>query len=122
MRFYKIIINGVEYKIGLKKIGEGVYKVKIGERETEVFVEDVFEKNEKEDLKGGTKVFSEISGVVVKILVKVGDFVKAGETIAVVEAMKMEHEVKSPKNGVILELKVREGQNIVVGDTIAVIL
>ncbi len=122
MRFYKIIINGVEYKIGLKKIGEGVYKVKIGEKETEVFVEDVFEKNEKEDLKNGTKIFSEISGVVVKVLVKVGDFVKAGETIAVVEAMKMEHEVKSPKNGVILELKVQEGQNIVVGDTIAVIL
>jgi biotin carboxyl carrier protein len=51
-------------------------------------------------------------GKVVKILVAMGDEVKEGQGLMVVEAMKMENEMKSPKAGKIVELHVKEGQTV----------
>lgn len=48
-------------------------------------------------------------GKVVKVLVKVGDEVKQGQGLVVVEAMKMENELKSPKDGKVVELFAKEG-------------
>ncbi|WP_141616963.1 biotin/lipoyl-containing protein [Myxococcus sp. CA010] len=48
-------------------------------------------------------------GKVVKVLVKVGDEVKEGQGLVVVEAMKMENELKSPKAGKVTELFAKEG-------------
>jgi biotin carboxyl carrier protein len=60
-------------------------------------------------------------GRVVRLLVKAGESVQAGQGIAVVEAMKMQNEVRSPKGGKVDRLAVREGQTVNAGDTIAVI-
>ncbi len=51
-----------------------------------------------------------IAGKVVKVRVKVGDAVRAGQALVAVEAMKMENEVRSPKDGKVVELHVAEGQ------------
>jgi biotin carboxyl carrier protein len=51
-----------------------------------------------------------IAGRVVKVRVKVGDAVRAGQALVAVEAMKMENEVRSPKDGKVVELNVAEGQ------------
>ncbi len=48
-------------------------------------------------------------GRVVKLLVQAGEPVKAGQGILVVEAMKMENEVKLPRDGVVKQLRVAEG-------------
>jgi biotin carboxyl carrier protein len=54
--------------------------------------------------------------------VKAGDKVAAGQGIVVVEAMKMQNEVKSPKAGSIEKLLVKEGQPVNSGDALAVVV
>jgi biotin carboxyl carrier protein len=51
-------------------------------------------------------------GKVVKVLVKLGDEVKEGQGLVVVEAMKMENELKSPKAGKVVELLAKEGSTV----------
>jgi biotin carboxyl carrier protein len=48
-------------------------------------------------------------GRIAKVLVKVGDAVKAGQGLVVVEAMKMENELRSPRAGTVVEVRVLEG-------------
>jgi biotin carboxyl carrier protein len=51
-------------------------------------------------------------GRVAKLLVTAGDEVKAGQPLVVLEAMKMENELRSPKDGKVAEVLVREGQAV----------
>ena len=70
---------------------------------------------------GRQQLASPMPGKVVRILVAVGDSVDAGQGLIVVEAMKMQNEMKSPKAGVVVELKAREGATVAAGDVLAVI-
>jgi 3-methylcrotonyl-CoA carboxylase alpha subunit len=54
-------------------------------------------------------------GKVVSFAVKVGDKVKAGQTLAVMEAMKMEHTIAAPKEGEVTELLYAPGDQIAEG-------
>jgi biotin carboxyl carrier protein len=66
-----------------------------------------------------TKVLSEISGSVWKILVKPGDKVEEEQPIAILESMKMEIPVLAPEGGIIIEIKVSEGNPVSEGELIA---
>jgi len=57
-------------------------------------------------------VTAAMPGKIVKVLVKVGDAVREGQGLMVVEAMKMENEMKSPKDGKVVEITAREGQTV----------
>jgi biotin carboxyl carrier protein len=61
---------------------------------------------------GPTPVASPMPGKVVKVLVKTGDAVAAGQGVAVVEAMKMENEIRAPRAGTVHAVHVREGQAV----------
>ena len=61
------------------------------------------------------------AGKVVKVRAKVGDEVRAGQGLVVVEAMKMENELKSPKSGKLVELSAVEGQAVEGGAKLAVV-
>jgi propionyl-CoA carboxylase alpha chain len=60
-------------------------------------------------------------GKVVKILVAAGQAVTAGETLLVLEAMKMEHPVRAPIDGVVAELPAGEGEQVEAGQLLAVV-
>jgi biotin carboxyl carrier protein len=60
-------------------------------------------------------------GKVVRILVRPGQEVAAGDAIAVVEAMKMQNEIKSPKKGVVQKVLVGEGAAVNAGDVLAIV-
>ena len=68
-----------------------------------------------------TEVLSPITGSVWKIVVEVGAIMSEGETIVILESMKMEIRVKSPHNGKVVEIRVKEGDSILEDDVIAVI-
>jgi biotin carboxyl carrier protein len=68
---------------------------------------------------GPVAVQSPMPGKVVKVLVAVGDEVKAGQGVVVVEAMKMENELKAPKDGKVKSVAVKEGQPVEAGQTLA---
>lgn len=60
----------------------------------------------------GKMIMSPMPGKVVKILVKEGDEVKAGETLIVISAMKMESEFKAAVDGVVKRIPVKEGDTV----------
>jgi biotin carboxyl carrier protein len=61
---------------------------------------------------GRQAVTSPMPGKVVKVLVRTGDEVRQGQGLVVVEAMKMENELKSPKDGKVVEVLAAEGQAV----------
>jgi acetyl-CoA/propionyl-CoA carboxylase biotin carboxyl carrier protein len=62
-----------------------------------------------------------MQGVVLDVVVSVGDRVEAGDLICVVEAMKMENEITAHGSGVVSELGVVPGQQVVHGQLICVV-
>ena len=70
---------------------------------------------------GPTTVKAPMPGKVVRVLVAAGDTVAAGAGLLVVEAMKMENELRAPRAGVVLELLAREGQAVESGALLAVV-
>ena len=67
---------------------------------------------------GGEPVSAPLAGNVVKVLVKPGQRVSEGESIVVLEAMKMETSVSAPSDGTIVEVKVQAGDSCSVGDVL----
>jgi len=70
---------------------------------------------------GGEPVAAPLAGNVINIPVTPGQQVNAGDTVLVLEAMKMETNVSAPKSGQIAEIKVREGDSVTVGDVLLTI-
>ena len=72
-------------------------------------------------VEGKQTLTAPMPGKVVKVLAKVGDEVKQGQGLLVIEAMKMENEVKSPKDGKLVELRAVEGQAVEGGAVLAAV-
>lgn len=70
---------------------------------------------------GSVGVFSEVPGNVWKCLVDEGTKVASGDTIAIIESMKMEIGVQTPVDGVVTSIRVKPGQTLRAGDVVAVI-
>ncbi|MBB3060905.1 sodium-extruding oxaloacetate decarboxylase subunit alpha [Microbulbifer rhizosphaerae] len=67
---------------------------------------------------GGNPVAAPLAGNIFKVLVNPGDQVTEGQTIIVLEAMKMETAVSAPRSGSVTEVAVKEGDSVAVGDTL----
>jgi acetyl-CoA/propionyl-CoA carboxylase biotin carboxyl carrier protein len=70
---------------------------------------------------GSGTVAVPMQGTIVKVLVAVGDTVEVGQTVCVLEAMKMENNVNAEKAGTVKEVRVKAGESVGPGDVIAVI-
>lgn len=70
---------------------------------------------------GTAKIVSPMPGKVVRVLVEQGAEVAAGDGIVVVEAMKMQNELKSPKQGVVASINAEVGATVNAGDVLAVV-
>jgi biotin carboxyl carrier protein len=70
---------------------------------------------------GPKQLAAPMPGKVVRILVSPGSEVEAGAGVMVVEAMKMQNEIKSPKKGTIRKILVREGSAVNAGDVLAIV-
>ncbi len=75
----------------------------------------------KREHKGPAQIKAQMPGRIVNVLVKAGDQVKEGQGLVIVEAMKMENEVKTPKAGKVAEVKVVAGQTVEKGALMIVI-
>ena len=70
---------------------------------------------------GDRELRSAMPGKVVVVLVQPGDVVEAGQGLLIIEAMKMENEVGSPRAGTVREIRVEPGQTIESGELLAII-
>lgn len=63
-------------------------------------------------------VISPMPGTILKVNVKEGDTVKAGDSVVILEAMKMENDITAPKDGVVKAISVAAGQSVAKGDAL----
>jgi biotin carboxyl carrier protein len=70
---------------------------------------------------GPKKLTAPMPGKIVRLLVSQGDAIEAGAGVLVVEAMKMQNEIKSPKKGTIQKILVGEGAAVNAGDVLAIV-
>jgi acetyl-CoA carboxylase biotin carboxyl carrier protein len=66
-------------------------------------------------------VEAHITGTVWKIEIEVGDQVEEGDTVVILESMKMEMPVEAEDSGVVTEIRVQEGQSVSEGDPLVVL-
>ena len=69
----------------------------------------------------GSKVTTPLPGTILDVFVNVGDKVKAGQTVVLLEAMKMENNIEADVEGTVTEVKVRKGDSVLEGDVMVVI-
>lgn len=69
----------------------------------------------------GSPLMSPLPGVIINVLVNEGDAVKKGQKVLVLEAMKMENDIKANKDGVVSALRVSKGDSVQEGDTLLTI-
>lgn len=77
--------------------------------------------SESDDESGKAEIRTAMPGKVVRILKSVGDTVEKGDGVIVVEAMKMQNEMKSPKEGTVTDIKFGEGDTVGAGEVLVVI-
>ena len=68
---------------------------------------------------GGVKVTSPMPGTILDVKVSVGQSVKKGDVICVLEAMKMENDIPAPQDGVIASVNIQKGASVNAGDVLA---
>lgn len=139
MKEYKYKINGNTYKVAVGDIDNGIaqvevngtpYKVELEKKETVKVVSAPrpsaaprTQAGEKVIAKpaptaGGAQVKAPLPGVVVSIAVKVGDTVKASDTVVVLEAMKMENAIHAGSDGKVASINVNAGDSVLEGATL----
>jgi len=65
------------------------------------------------------QILAPMPGKIIRVLVQAGEKVEAGQGLLVVEAMKMQNEIRSPKSGTVERLLVKEGQPVNAGEILA---
>jgi biotin carboxyl carrier protein len=115
---YSVLLDGNSYEVRLQG---GALHID-GERFS-VDVEDprAVRIGSGAQIEGRQTLAAAMPGRVVRLLVKEGDEVKAGQGIVVVEAMKMQNEVKTPRPGRVVSISVAEGAAVGAGETLAVV-
>jgi biotin carboxyl carrier protein len=108
-RLVEVIVGGWRFELEVEPAGRAALREK-GSRDRRAKTHGV-----------GAEVRAIIPGRVVAVSVAPGDPVSAGQQLLVVEAMKMQNEVRSPLAGIVETLAVAEGQTIELGDLLAVI-
>lgn len=97
-----------------------IFVLQIGKTEFEVVQPKFLTERSKETISMTTSstVTSPMPGVCDKILVKVGDRVKANTPVAIIIAMKMEYVMKASRNGIVKSVSSKLGQNVAKGEII----
>ncbi|MGC8790021.1 MAG: biotin/lipoyl-containing protein [Desulfurella sp.] len=123
---YSLLINNESFEADVDYKGENNYNVLT---EGDLFKISVIDEMKAKLLqrRGGTVaegkqiIKSEMPGRVISVKVAVGDTVKEGDILLILEAMKMQNEIKAPKSGEVKELFVKEGENIAADSKLVVI-
>ena len=144
----EIALNGEPRAVDARKIGDGLYSLLINNKSYEVLVEhvdgqyqvlidgvvypvSVTDERAKRLAEAAGATFgagsgdaivkSPMPGLIVATPVKVGDVVKKGQVVIVLESMKMENELKAPREGTVKDVKVQPRQAVEQGQPLVTI-
>ncbi len=139
------VLDGRMIAADVAKISSGVYSILFGGRSLEATVEEAAEgylvhmagseflikiidprswrgrAGGSIALEGRQQVVAPMPGKIVSVLVVAGQNVEANQGLLVIEAMKMQNEIRSPKSGAIERLLVKDGQTVSAGEILAIV-
>ena len=120
-----VLVGGKAYEVKRERSLQGDLHLVIGSARYAVDVQDPRSLRTRRSAGGAEmgpqKVTAPMPGKIVRVMVAEKDEVKAGQGIIVMEAMKMQNELKSPKEGRVQKILTSEGSTVNPGDTLAVI-
>lgn len=112
MKNYRITVNGTSYDVSVEELSGGAAPVAAPVAAAPVAAPAA-------GGAGSIKVSSPMPGKILAVKANVGDSVKKGQVILILEAMKMENEVVAPEDGTIASIDVTVGASVESGDTLA---
>ena len=131
MKTYKYTINGKEYNVAIGNIEDNIATVTVNGEEFEVGMEPEEEPEKKKVVLGqpakettevetapaqnvntSNAVKAPLPGVITSIEVEIGQEVQAGDTLVVLEAMKMANNIEAEKAGKVVAICVKQGENV----------
>ena len=115
MKSYTITVNGTAYEVTVEENGNAAAPVAAAPKAAAPAPKAAAPAAGA----GSVKVSAAVPGKVVKIVASVGQSVKAGDSVVIVESMKMEIPVVAPQDGTLAAINVSEGTPVEVGDLIA---
>lgn len=142
MKEYKLKINGTEYNVYIKNVKDNVADLTVNGAPYQVEVEGIKTaptkvvqkpiqaptlQSEEPVVKpvshsgNAMALKSPLPGVVLDVRAHEGDTVKAGQTLLILEAMKMENNIEADRDGVIERISVRKGDSVLEGDVLLTI-
>jgi biotin carboxyl carrier protein len=120
-----VLLHGKSFEVRLSTSADDSLKIQTGSLE---FTAEVIDprawrgrRHGHVEAEGRQQVLAPMPGKVIRLLVAVGDKVEAGQGLLVVEAMKMQNEIRSPKSGTIERLLAKEGQPVNVGEILCIV-
>lgn len=117
MKNYRITVNGTSYDVSVEELAGGVAPVAAPVAAAPVAAPAPAAA--KSAGAGSIKVASPMPGKILDVKANVGDAVKKGQVILILEAMKMENEVVAPEDGTVASIDVAAGATVEAGDTLA---
>lgn len=114
--FVMVEVNGIDYGIELEI--EKAESVKLIRSQKSTPSLNVAAPKPKPQVIQPGSVVAPIPGLILRIMVKEGDNVEAGDTILILEAMKMESEIASTASGTITKINIKEGASVQEGDSL----
>ena len=129
MKKYSLKINGNEYEVKVENVNEASTeaRVVVNGVKYNVEIEGATARQTSKPAApaatggAGTKVTCPLPGTVIAINVKEGDTVAAGQTLVVLEAMKMENNIDAERGGVVKSINVQAGATVMEGEVLLVI-
>lgn len=111
-----LIIDGKSYEVSIEKNKDGVYNLYFYNDFFKVNIEDIHSnqrrKKSKETTLSSKKIVAPMAGRILKIPVKKGELIKEGDVLAIIEAMKMQNEIKADFKGRIADIFIKEGESV----------
>lgn len=121
---YSILIDGQSFEAQVESRGS-LLSVNVAGQQYTAKIHDPRQLKHRRgggvEAEGRQQIIAPMPGKVVRVLAVSGDTVEANEGVVVIEAMKMQNEVRSPKSGTVERVLVKEGQSVNTGDILAVI-
>jgi len=120
---YSVLMEGRSYEARVEP-GAAALVVVIDGRRFEIEIRDPRRyrgKDARHGAEGPQSVTAPMPGKVVRVIASAGSAVTAGQALLVVEAMKMQNELRAPKAGTVAAIPVREGDTVAAGAVLAII-
>ena len=105
MKIYKVKVNGKVYEVELESVSENNATISAPAAAPATTASAPVSN-------GAATILAPIAGKVLDIKVKVGDFVKKGQVVAIIEAMKLENEIPASAEGKVVGVKVSKGSAV----------